>query len=107
MTAIDPTQPIVTLINVFSVTPDNADKLVTALASWTEDYFRSRPGFISANLHRSLDGTKVVNYAQWRSVQDFQAMLSDPKVQEHFAEANALAERIEPTLYEVASTHHV
>jgi hypothetical protein len=23
------------------------------------------PGFISANLHTSLDGTRVINYAQW------------------------------------------
>lgn len=24
-------------------------------------------GFVSANIHASLDGTRAVNYAQWRS----------------------------------------
>jgi hypothetical protein len=30
---------------------------------------RHAAGFISARLHRSLDGTKVTMYAQWRSVE--------------------------------------
>jgi heme-degrading monooxygenase HmoA len=32
------------------------------------------PGFVSANIHRSLDGKKVVNYAQWESKEAFEAM---------------------------------
>ena len=35
------------------------------------------PGFISASIHRSLDGTKVINYAQWRSQADFAAYLAE------------------------------
>jgi heme-degrading monooxygenase HmoA len=40
------------------------------LARATETSVRHMPGFISATLHRSLDGTKVAMYAQWRSVDD-------------------------------------
>jgi hypothetical protein len=25
------------------------------------------PEFVSANIHKSVDGTRVANYAQWRS----------------------------------------
>jgi len=32
---------------------------------------RLAPGFISANLHRSLDGTKVAMYAQWQSAEHY------------------------------------
>ncbi|MCC5621375.1 antibiotic biosynthesis monooxygenase [Nostoc sp. CHAB 5715] len=36
-------------------------------------------GFISASYHKSLDGTKVVNYAQWKSQADWQAFTQDPQ----------------------------
>jgi hypothetical protein len=31
-------------------------------------------GFISANLHRSFDKTRVANYAQWERKEDVEAM---------------------------------
>lgn len=37
----------------------------------TNDQKLLKPGFTSANLHISLDKTRVVNYAQWRSKEDF------------------------------------
>jgi hypothetical protein len=57
--------PGVTLINVFTVEPENQQRLVEAWQRGTEEVMRHIPGFVSANIHRSLDGTKVVNYAQW------------------------------------------
>jgi hypothetical protein len=47
----------------------------------------------------------VVNYAQWRSVEDFQAMLANPEAGHHMAAAVALA-TAEPHLFTVASVHH-
>ncbi|MGH3148690.1 MAG: antibiotic biosynthesis monooxygenase family protein, partial [Rubrobacter sp.] len=60
------------------------------------------PGFVSANLHRSLDGTKVTNYAQWRSREDFEAMLENPAAAGHMRGATGISERFEPHLYEVS-----
>ncbi|WP_238360649.1 hypothetical protein [Iningainema tapete] len=37
------------------------------------------PDLISANFHRSLDGTRTVNYGQWRSLENFEALLKEPK----------------------------
>ena len=65
---------------------------------------RRLPGFVSANIHRSLDGTKVANYAQWASRAAFEAMLGEPSAREHMAAAARLA-AFEPALYEVASVH--
>ena len=67
----------------------------------TEQVMRSRPGFVSANIHRGLDGTHIANYAQWRSREDFETMLRDPAAQEHMGRAAALG-RFEPVLYTVA-----
>ncbi len=94
--------PLVTLINVFTVTPDTQQPLVDLLAEATDAVMQHQPGFISANIHRSLDGQRVTNYAQWRSRDDFEAMLQHPEAQAHMRQAAELAESFEPHLYEVA-----
>ncbi len=66
MTRIATGQHIVTLVNVFTVAPDRQQALVDLLVAATEQTMCHQPGYVSANIHRSLDGTKVVNYAQWR-----------------------------------------
>lgn len=105
-TAIRPDEPLVTLINVFTVEPDHQQQLVDLLDGATEQVMRHRPGFVSANIHTSLDGTQVANYAQWRSREDFEAMLADPEAQEHMQQARAMA-AAQPQLYTVASVHHI
>lgn len=104
MTRIATDQDLVTLINVFSVAPDQQQELVDLLVTATEQTMCQQPGYLSANIHRSLDGTKVVNYAQWRRLEDFQAMLVAPEAASHMQQANAIA-RAEPTLCEVVFTH--
>jgi quinol monooxygenase YgiN len=105
VTVIDSHTHCITLINTFVVRPENQDELVDILEEATEQVMRFRPGFLSANIHKSLDGKRVVNYAQWRSQADFEATLADPAAREHMARASGLAERVEPALYEVASVH--
>jgi quinol monooxygenase YgiN len=94
---------VLTLINVFTVKPENQQALVQLLVDATEQTMRHVPGFISASIHKSHDGTKVVNYAQWRSQKDFDAMRQDPKARAHMAAAAALA-TFEPILCEVAES---
>ena len=95
---------VVTLINVFTVDPENQRKLVDLLNAATDEVMKQVPGFVSANIHRSLDGRHVANYAQWRSETDFTAMLSNPAAREHMAAVSSIA-GAEPVLYELVSTH--
>lgn len=97
---------ILTLINVFSVSPERQQELVTLLIDATEHTMKALPGFISANIHRSLDGKKVVNYAQWASKSAFEAMLQDPGAKPHMQAAAALA-TFEPILCEVSDAINV
>src|ERR1700680_3373921 len=103
MTTISLSPKLVTLINVFTVEPANQQQLLELLARATETSVRHAPGFISSSLHRSLDGTKVTMYAQWRSVADYQAMRQDPAPLPFLQEALALA-TFEPGMYEVVQT---
>jgi heme-degrading monooxygenase HmoA len=102
MTRISQGDDVVTLINVFTVEPENQQRLVDLLAEATEVVMSKLPGFVSANLHKSLDGTKVVNYAQWRSLEAFEAMLGNDGAVVHMKEAERVARKIEPYLYEVS-----
>jgi quinol monooxygenase YgiN len=77
MTTIYAKNDVMTLINVFTVEPANQRRLVELLIEATEVSVRRAPGFVSASLHRSTDGTKVTMYAQWRSLDDYQAMRQD------------------------------
>src|SRR5690349_8690262 len=104
MATIATHQDVVTLVNVFTVSPERQQQLADLLVEATGSVMNQLHGFVSANIHRSLDGTRVVNYAQWRHVEDFEAMLRDPTAQEHIQAATRLAERVEPHLYEVFFT---
>ena len=60
------------------VDPSNQRPVVELLARATDTSVRHAPGFILGHLHRSLDGTKVTMYAQWRTIEDYQAMRGNP-----------------------------
>jgi len=100
MTTISPENDVVTLINVFTVEPEDQQRLVDVLIQATEAVMDKLPGYVSANIHRSLDGRRVANYAQWRSRDAFEAMLQHPEARVHMGEVAGLAS-FEPYLYEV------
>ncbi|MBB4685580.1 antibiotic biosynthesis monooxygenase [Amycolatopsis jiangsuensis] len=104
-TTIEPQAELTTLVNVFTVAPERQRELVDTLTVATEKLIRHREGFISANIHASTDGTRVLNYAQWSDPAAHQAMLDDPECLDHLAAAAALA-TFDPHVYTVDSVHH-
>lgn len=66
---------IVTLINVFTCEPAMQQELINAWIRATKETLGKLPGILSAALHRSKDGTRVVNYAQWASEGDWQNLV--------------------------------
>ena len=65
MPTISKESELLTLINIFTVEPVNQQELIDLLVEATRTSVRNVQGFVSASLHRSLDGTKVAMYAQW------------------------------------------
>jgi quinol monooxygenase YgiN len=105
MTTLDSKDRYATLINTFTVEPERAEQLLEILSRATEETMRHLPGFVSANLHLSLDRKHVANYAQWTSRADFEAMLKNPVAQGHMKEAAAIATSYTPILYELRHVH--
>jgi len=103
MTTISPENNYLTLINIFKVDQANQDKLVELLTLATEKNVRKIQGFISASLHRSIDGTKVTMYAQWKSMEDYQNMRNNPVASPYLEQALEFA-TFEPGMYEVVAT---
>ena len=103
MTTISTKSSLITLINVFTVEPANQRRLIELLTEATDVSVRRAPGFVSASLHRSTDGTKVTMYAQWQSIDDYQAMRQDPAPLQILKEALTIA-KFEPGIYEVERT---
>lgn len=101
MPTIGTQENLITLINVFTVLPEKQQHLIEVLNHASCEIMSEIPGFISATIHRSLNGTRVTNYAQWKSVEDIQRMLDNPAVTPHLQEIKDLAEKVEPMLYEV------
>ncbi len=99
---IDDQKTVHTLINTFTVTPDQQDAVIASLRGFTKAYARSLPGFIGASVHASVDGKRVVNYVQWRKGADLAAMLATPAAQQHMAEVGRLAASVDPVVYKVA-----
>jgi quinol monooxygenase YgiN len=103
MATIEKDKNVMTLVNVFTVKPEKQAELADLLVRATEETMKDLPGFVSASIHRSLDGTKVINYAQWRSKADFEALKANPKAQPHMKAAAALAS-FEPIVCEVVES---
>lgn len=104
-TTISQNADLVTLVNVFKVEPEKQQQLVDMLVEATEEVMKDLPGFVSANIHKSLDGEWVTNYAQWKSVDDFRAIFQNPDALQHMPKIGAIAES-SPVLYEVCYTKH-
>ena len=100
---IDPSAANLTLINVYEVEPEKQAELAKALPEATESTIRRQPGFISVCIHSSLDGKKVVNYAQWASKEHFEGFMKKPETQGQLIQFAGLAKSVVPSLYRVNS----
>ncbi len=94
--------PIVTQINVFTVPPGQQQPLIDYLAKAAR-VAREVDGWISAILHRSLDGTRVVNYAQSADEDAAQRVLKHLMAR-GMIEGNKAFGQAYPGLYEVGFT---
>lgn len=103
MTTISKENNYLTLINIFTVVPENQQKLIELLISATESSVRKIAGFISSSLHKSLDGTKVTMYAQWKSIEDYQNMRNNSTASPYLEEALKIA-TFDMGMYEVVET---
>jgi heme-degrading monooxygenase HmoA len=81
----------VTLINVFSCEPESRQDLIDAWIRAAVEMLGKLPGILSAALHRSKDGIRVVSYSQWRSSEGWEKLLEIGK-KSYFGEVGEVRE---------------
>src|SRR5881227_632806 len=67
MAIISLNRAVVTTINTFTVAPENQQRALELLVDLARMLRKEEPGFLAAHFHKSADGTRVVNYAQYDS----------------------------------------
>ena len=104
MATIDPANPLTTLITVHECRPENQQALVDLLTEAASSVYANAPGFVSASIHRSIDGTRVTNCAQYESREAFERLRTNPAIPPFVERVRTLITRAEPHLYEVVSS---
>ena len=97
MATIRADQKVVTQINVFEVDPKHQNELAKLLAEAIQNV-STMPGWISASVHKSLDGTRVTNYAQAADHASWEAIAEHLQRQGFFARFQKLS-KPNPCLY--------
>ena len=80
MTTLSLDNSLTTVIIIFTVKSEQQQDLIETIKEFLETV-KTQPGFVSANLHQSIDGVKVANYAQWSSMETFKAFRENETVQ--------------------------
>ncbi len=93
---------IITQINVFTV-PDGGQDALIAHLSEAARFASGTPGWLSASLHKSRDGTRVVNYAQSASMEAAEAVIARLR-DGGFLDRNRAFGEAHPGLYDVVFT---
>ena len=91
---------VVTQITTVKVSADNQDE-VLRLMKERADFMATQPGFISVSLHRSQDGSHVVNYVQWANADKLAKAHHAPEFRKKWPKFGELVKEVEPCLYEV------
>jgi quinol monooxygenase YgiN len=96
---VEGTSPL-TLIVVFTCEPHEQDELVQYLIGIAQEH-SINDGFVSCTIHRSVDGTRLAEYIQWRDQAALSAMAAKPSSQAHFARVKP---RTSSAMYDVIKT---
>jgi antibiotic biosynthesis monooxygenase (ABM) superfamily enzyme len=99
---INASTDVVTQINVFTVPKGGQQALIDFLKEAAK-FASATPGWLSASVHRSRDGTRVVNYAQSENLEAAQRII-DRLRKAGWLERNKTLGEANPGLYDVVFT---
>jgi quinol monooxygenase YgiN len=91
---------IVTQITTVKMRPDNQEEVLSLMMERAK-FMAKQPGFVSVNLHRSEDGSHVVNYVQWTDKERLKAAHHSPEFREKWPKFGELVQDVEPALYDI------
>jgi quinol monooxygenase YgiN len=100
MPDIDQSGRVVTQITTVKMRPDNQDEVLKLMKERAR-FMARQPGFVSISLHRSEDGSHLVNYVQWTDKERLAAAHRSPEFRKKWPKFGELVQDVEPALYDV------
>jgi len=94
------------LVTVFTVQPENEQKLIDLIEEGTSSLFSVQPGYISCSVHRGSDARHVVLYGQWETLQSIEAFRKVPEIGEYTKKILQLATFTSVVCNDVPYVHH-
>ena len=91
---------IVTQITTVKMNPGNQDEVISLMKERAR-FMARQPGFVSISLHRSEDGSHVVNYVQWTDKAKLAAAHHSAEFRKKWPRFGELVQDVEPSLYDV------
>lgn len=90
----------VTQITVVEPEPGKQEEALSVMTERAR-FMATQPGFVSIQLHRSLDGRRIVNFIQWQSREQLEAAHHSPEFRKEWRRFDDVTGAIEPSLYEI------
>ncbi|HEY6024422.1 MAG TPA: antibiotic biosynthesis monooxygenase family protein [Pseudolabrys sp.] len=100
MAEINEGNRLVTQITTVKLPPDKQSEVLNLMTERAH-FMATQPGFVSIALHRSKDGSHIVNYVQWRDADTLKVAHHSPEFRKKWPQFGKIAEEIEPCLYDV------
>ena len=100
MPEISQNNGVVTQITTVKLPPGKQDEVLQLMQERAR-FMAKQPGFVSVSLHRSSDGSHVINYVQWADKEKLKQAHHSPEFRKKWPRFGEIAEEIEPCLYEV------
>ena len=98
MVVISNDEKVIELINVITVEPEHQQHIVDNVQEILKKFAKKRSGFVSARVLKSLDGTRVVYFIRWRSLDDGKAWIES--INEILKVAKSRVKNADYNLYE-------
>lgn len=80
MAVIEKNNGLYTIVLHFDVKPESQQDQLDDLIEFFESVVSKQPGLVSTNFHKSLDGTRILNYTQWESKVDWKNAIRNKEV---------------------------
>jgi antibiotic biosynthesis monooxygenase (ABM) superfamily enzyme len=100
MSEIRESNGICTQITTVKLPPDKQDEVLKLMLERAR-FMATQPRFVSVNLHRSQDGSHVVNNVQWTNPEKLAAAHHSPELRKKWPRFGELVKEAEPCLYDV------
>lgn len=86
---------VLTVVVDVHVSPARQAEFVSRVTRLVEEFTRHQPGFVGSAIHASEDGTRMLNYSQWRDRASFEAFRDDPEAERRIAELRQLCDAMD------------